>query len=136
METTIELSHRGIFGNHVMALPILGSLYNMETISKEMIENYHDTNYVGENIILVASGPINHNQLIESVEKSIKVPKTSATPQPKMTKPKFHPGLSCLHSELTEKINMTISYEAPSFFDHEFFTYLLLQRILADRPET
>jgi hypothetical protein len=27
-------------------------------------------------------------------------------------------------------------YEAPSFFDNEFFTYLLLQRILADRPET
>lgn len=30
----IELSHRGIYGDHVMALPILGSLYNMETISK------------------------------------------------------------------------------------------------------
>lgn len=29
METTIELSHRGIYGDHVMALPILGSLYNM-----------------------------------------------------------------------------------------------------------
>ena len=29
-----------------------------------MIENYHDQNYVGENIIVVATGPINHNQLI------------------------------------------------------------------------
>ncbi len=29
-----------------------------------MIENYHDQNYVGDNIIVVAIGPINHNQLI------------------------------------------------------------------------
>lgn len=34
METNIEISHKGIYGNHVMALPILGSIYNMETISK------------------------------------------------------------------------------------------------------
>ncbi len=30
---------------------------------------------------------------------------------------------------------MTVSYEAASFFDPQFFTYLLLQRIMADRPE-
>lgn len=47
-----------------MALPILGSIYNIDTISKDMIENYHNQNYVGENIIIVATGPINHNQLV------------------------------------------------------------------------
>lgn len=119
-----------------MALPILGSLYNMETISKQMIENYHDQNYVGDNIIVVAIGPINHNQLIQQVEKHIKVPKVAAKPKPPITKPAFHPGMRSLYSDLTEKVNMTVSYEAPSFFDYEFFTYLLLQRILADRPET
>lgn len=66
----------------------------------------------------------------------MKVPKVAAKPKPPITKPTFHPGIRTLFSELTEKVNMTITYEAPSFFDHEFFTYLLLQRILADRPET
>ncbi len=47
-----------------MALPILGSIYNMETISKSMIENYHNENYVGENIIVVATGPLNHDKLV------------------------------------------------------------------------
>jgi len=26
--------------------------------------------------------------------------------------------------------------EAPSFFDNDFFCYLLLQRIISDRPDT
>ena len=30
---------------------------------------------------------------------------------------------------------MIIVHEAPSFFSHDFFAYLLLQRIVADRPE-
>lgn len=37
VETTIEISHRGIYANHQMGLPILGDLTNMETISKAMI---------------------------------------------------------------------------------------------------
>jgi len=119
-----------------MALPILGSIYNMETISKQMIENYHNDNYVGDKIILVASGPIEHNRLCEAVEKYIKVSQKAARPIPELTKPNFHPGLSYAESKLTDMVNMTLTYEAASFFDPEFFTYLLLQRILADRPET
>ena len=64
LETTIEIAHRGVFNNHQMGLPILGFIQNMQTISKEMIESYHRENYVGDNIILVAAGPINHDELV------------------------------------------------------------------------
>lgn len=119
-----------------MALPILGSIYNMDTISKSMIEQYHNENYVGENIIIAATGPIQHNKLVQLVEKNIRVPQKAAKPRAALTKPSFHPGISYLESNLTEKVNLLVSYEAPSFFDHEFFSYLLLQRIISDRPET
>ena len=39
-----------------------------------------------------------------------------------------------LESNLTNLVNMVIVHEAPSFFESSFFTYLLLQRIVADRP--
>jgi len=51
-----------------------------------------------------------------------------------LVKPKFCPGLSMLESNLTNLVNMVIVHEAPSFFESSFFTYLLLQRIVADRP--
>ncbi len=61
-----------------------------------MIEHYHAQNYVGEKIILTASGPIDHARLIDSVNKHIKVPAKSALPVPPITKPTFHPGISAL----------------------------------------
>jgi predicted Zn-dependent peptidase len=47
LETTIEIAHRGIYKNQQIGLPILGDLKNMQTISREMIEQYHNENYVG-----------------------------------------------------------------------------------------
>lgn len=47
LETTIELAHRGAYGNHQMGLPILGHIHNMRTISRDMILEFHDKNYVG-----------------------------------------------------------------------------------------
>ena len=80
-----------------MGLPILGYIHNMQTISKDMIENYHRENYVGSNIILVAAGPINHNELVEATQKYIKAPKRSeSSSQKSLIKPKFNPGVSGL----------------------------------------
>lgn len=87
----------------------------METINRDMIAHYHSQNYVGENIIVVGSGEIDHSELMDAVETSFKVPKTSSS-RVELQKPKFCPGLSSLHSDLTDKVNMVIVHEAPSFF--------------------
>ena len=106
----------------------------MQTISRDMIQEYHDKNYVGDNIYLVAAGDINHDELVTAVEDSFKVPKSAGEPFV-YTKPKFCPGLSTLRQDGLGYTNMVIVHEAPSFFEHDFFSYLLLQRIVADRPE-
>jgi predicted Zn-dependent peptidase len=133
LETTIEIAHRGIFNGQQIGLPILGDIRNMETITKEMIEEYHNRNYVGDNIYVVASGDVNHSELVAAVEQSFQVPKSSSLPV-QFEKPKFCPGMSTLQADL-KLTNMVIVHEAPSFFEHDFFSYLLLQRIVADRPE-
>ena len=33
----------------------------MQTITRDMIQEYHDRNYVGQNIYVVASGDLNHD---------------------------------------------------------------------------
>lgn len=43
-----------------MGLPILGSIENIKTISRDMIVKYHDDNYVGENIIIAGCGNLTH----------------------------------------------------------------------------
>jgi hypothetical protein len=31
-------------------------------------------------------------------------------------------------------VNVTVLFEAPSFFDKDFFSFLLMQRIMGDQP--
>jgi hypothetical protein len=64
---------------------------------------------------VVAAGDINHEELTSAVEDSFRVPKKSAKAFT-LVKPKFNPGLSTLQSSLTDKVNMVIVHEAPSFF--------------------
>jgi predicted Zn-dependent peptidase len=136
METTIEIAHRGAYGSHQMGLPILGHIHNMRTISRDMIVEYHDKNYVGENIIVVGCGPIDHDQLVDDVQKYLKVGKSKAAPNSAVNfaKPAFQYGVTALESDLTENINVAAIVEAPSYFDTRFFSYLLLQRIIGDKP--
>lgn len=56
-----------------MGLPILGYIHNMQTISRQMIKDYHNSNYVGENIIVCAAGNIDHEVLHQAVERYIPV---------------------------------------------------------------
>lgn len=102
-----------------------------------MVE-YHDKNYVGENIIVVGCGPIDHDKLVTDVERCIKVSKSKAAPNKieNLNKPVFQYGVTALESDLTDKVNVATIFEAPSYFDNRFFSYLLLQRIIGDKPET
>ena len=46
-----------------MNLPILGKIANMYSISRDMIVEYHKNNYFGKNMILVAGGGVNHEEV-------------------------------------------------------------------------
>lgn len=59
--------------------------------------------------MLVAAGPIDHNKLIEATEKYIKVNRKPKKPF-EFAKPTFHPGISCLESHLTDKVNAAFIY--------------------------
>ena len=46
-----------------MALPILGKITNMYSITRDMIVDYHNNNYFGENFIVIGAGNIKHEDL-------------------------------------------------------------------------
>jgi len=43
-----------------MGLPILGSIHNIQNISRDMVVEYHDNYYKGENIVVVGTGSLDH----------------------------------------------------------------------------
>lgn len=48
-----------------MGSPILGEIDNIHKMSREMIVDFHKRMYFGENMIIVATGGISHDQIVD-----------------------------------------------------------------------
>lgn len=53
----------------MMGLPILGSIYNIQNITRDMIVQYHSENYIGRNVVIVAQGDFEHEQFVQIAEE-------------------------------------------------------------------
>lgn len=59
-ETLMENVYYNIFREHMMGQPILGDIDNIKSITRDMVVDFHQTNYFGENIVIVGTGKIEH----------------------------------------------------------------------------
>jgi processing peptidase subunit beta len=135
METTLESAHYTSFRDHMMGQPILGIRENIGTITQDQIVDYHKTNYVGSNVVVVGAGDINHDQLVELTEKHFgKL--SSQTPSGLVVKgtekPYFTPSLMCMRDDEMANVNIGVFFEAPSWTHEDYYSFLLFQRLLGE----
>ena len=64
METTIENAHFNSFRDHMMGQPIKGDRDNVHNISVDHLRDFHGTNYFGDNVVVVAVGAVNHEEVV------------------------------------------------------------------------
>lgn len=123
----------------MMGKPILGRIANLPNIRREMIIDFHNRNYVGENIIVIGVGDIPpHKVFMEMVHKYFcAYPAKSAIHQ--RIKPKFHSGISLVKPDLLENppdgINVGVFFDAANWKDQDYYAFLLLQRLIGDKPQ-
>lgn len=67
-ETLMENVYFNVYRDHMMGLPILGIIENIYKISRDMIVEFHNRMYYGENLIIVGTGNIEHQQLVDLSE--------------------------------------------------------------------
>lgn len=68
LETLMENVYFNIYREHMMGHPILGDIDNINGITRDMIVEFHDTHYYGENLVIVATGNVNHNEIVDMAE--------------------------------------------------------------------
>ena len=59
-ETTLENAHFNSFREHMMGQPIKGDRDLTHTLGVDHLRDYHAANYTGKNIVVVATGDVNH----------------------------------------------------------------------------
>lgn len=68
-ETIMEAVHFNSYRDHMMGSPILGDIDNIQNVNKRMVEEYYHTNYVGKNLIIIATGGVKHDEFVRAVSE-------------------------------------------------------------------
>lgn len=127
----MENVYFNVFRDHMMGQPILGDIDNIRHITREMITDFHQRTFFGENVVIVGAGAIEHQQLIDLVEQHFSsLPRHATLPMNNMEKAVYNPGLLMIRDD--EMINSSIGvfYDAPSWKHEDFYSFLLLQRMI------
>jgi processing peptidase subunit beta len=69
-EEVMDYLHAAAFQNSPLGLTILGPTENIKSITKDDLSNYISTFYTAPRMTLVATGGVDHDQLVASAEKA------------------------------------------------------------------
>lgn len=130
LETTMENVYFNIYKEHMMGQPILGDIDNINSINQEHILDFYHRNYFGNNLVVVATGNVKHDQVVDMVEKNFgKIGKTSDLARRNTERPIYHPGLLFIRDDEMINTNTGIFFDAPSWHDKDYYAFLLFQRV-------
>ena len=93
-ETLMENVYFNIYREHMMGQPILGDLDNIKSITQDQILDYYERNYYGKNLVLVATGNVKHDEIVDMAERHFgKMKATSHLERRNTERPIYIPAL-------------------------------------------
>jgi predicted Zn-dependent peptidase len=66
-----DLIAEAVFGDHPLGRPVIGTAEVISSIPRDAIAGYHDSMYVPANIVVAAVGNIEHERIVELVERAL-----------------------------------------------------------------
>jgi predicted Zn-dependent peptidase len=70
-ELVHDLISEAVFGDHPLGRPVIGTADVISTVPPETLAGYHRTMYVPGNVVLAAAGNVDHDRLLELVDRSL-----------------------------------------------------------------
>ena len=133
MNTTIEACHFNAFRDHMMGQPIRGDPDNLQNLTADMLQAYRAANYVGDNIVIVGTGAVDHDALAEQVNQAFAaLPKTATTEAANADKCVYVPALLMMRDDEMYNANVGVFYNAPSVKDEDYYSFLLMKHIIGN----
>lgn len=129
-ETTLENAHFNSYREHMMGQPIKGDRDLTNTLTVNHLRDYHTANYYGDNMIIVATGEVNHDQIVDAVEQHFaSLPKKAVVPTKNADKPIYIPALLFIRDDEMYNSNVGIFYDAPGAKHEDYYSFLLLKHM-------
>jgi processing peptidase subunit beta len=129
-ETTIENAHFNAYREHMMGQPIKGDRDLTHTLGVDHLRDFHTANYYGDNITVVATGNVSHEQVCDAVQQHFSsLPKSTNVPKKNTEKPIYIPALLFIRDDEMVNSNVGIFYDAPGVKDEDYFAFKMLKNM-------
>jgi predicted Zn-dependent peptidase len=113
---------------HPLSIPILGTLESIPKLKMSSIKDYYKKRYSGSNIIVSASGFIDHQELVKGVEKLLGG-KPKSKYKAKRNKPKHKPFRAVIEKQ-AEQLHLIMGFPCTSFKDKNRFEAFIVNALL------
>jgi predicted Zn-dependent peptidase len=131
-ELVHDLIADAVFAEHPLGRPVIGTADVISSIPRDAIARYHGEMYVPGNIVVAAAGNIEHEQVVELVERALEQRRASAAERRNVRPPLVQappPQLRFQRKE-TEQYHVCLAAPGISRSDRRRFAASLLDAIL------
>ena len=138
-EVVFDHLHATAYQGQPLGRTILGPRENIQSIQRNDLEDYIKTNYTADRMVLVGTGGVPHQQLVELAEKHLSsLPTAPLTPYgsevaaEQKRKPDFIGSDVRIRDDTVPTANIAIAVEGVSWKDDDYFTALVTQAIVGN----
>lgn len=132
-ELVLDQIHAAAFNDSSLGFDILGSEENIKTLKREHLTNYLETNYTTDRIVVVATGNVDHKEVVAEAEKLYKFrtakPKSLVLPE---TKPYFCGKDWNYRRDDIPIAGVSLAWEGVPWDHPEAPTFMVMQAILGE----
>lgn len=127
---TLENAHYNSFRDHMMGQPIKGDADNLSSLTSDDLRNFKAANYYGDNLVVVGTGNINHEEFVAQVNNAFQSVSKVATGSPaNMDKAVYVPALMMVRDDEMYNSNVSVFYDAPNAKHEDFYAFLLFKHM-------
>jgi predicted Zn-dependent peptidase len=135
-DTPQELVHdlvaEAVFGTHALGRPVIGTTDVISSITRRSIQGYHRSMYIPGNIVVAAAGNLDHDRLVELVERAVERRGAASDGKPRVRPPLVKapkPGLRFQRKD-TEQYHVCLGAPGIARSDKRRFAASILDAIL------
>lgn len=123
-EMIYDVFFEKVYGKHPLGKPILGSPTSIASMTQKKVMDYYRKHYGGKNIIISAAGCVDHQELLEGIEKRL-ANKKAAKLTVKREAPRWKHVRATVNKQ-AEQVHMLMGFPTASFRDkHRFESYIV-----------
>lgn len=118
----------GVYKNHPLGRQILGKSETIENMTQKKVFEFYRRFYQGENLIISAAGPVDHDQLVIQCQKLFRTRKKFKSPSVRRA-PRWKVHRRIFEKEM-EQAHILVGFPATSFHDKYRFEAFILNALL------